>query len=393
LGSQTRAYQVSDNTRLYKRLINQNKSGRAQKDNFTILTSSFEEDEMPTQSLETWQQNLDHPNALAGESKEGTAGPYQKETAEFIINTQQLTKKFGDETAVKNLTFQVPGGTIFGLIGPSGCGKTTTIRLLTGFYAPTTGTATVLGSQPMQFSHQQRAMIGYMNQQFVLYPELTVWENLNFTSSIYGVGLRRSQRLHQLLKFVELGDHKDKVASKLSGGMRRRLSLAAALVHEPSLLFLDEPTAGIDPVLRRKFWDHFRELQDQNKHLFITTQYVSEAAYCDLVAILSEGRLLVMDTPRGLRQRAFGGEVIDLKIAIGFTEKMVQALEELPFIIQAKQVEPRCVHTVVAEASTAIPKLVQWTQDNDIVIESIEEYLPPFDDVFVAIVQQGAASE
>jgi ABC-2 type transport system ATP-binding protein len=310
-----------------------------------------------------------------------------------IIDTHNLTKKFGKEIAVQDLTFYVPEGKIFGLIGPSGCGKTTTIRLLTGFYEPTSGTATVLDHHPMQFSHGTRAKIGYLNQQFVLYPDLTVWENLNFASSIYGVGLRRRQRLEHILEFVELTEHRDKIARHLSGGMRRRLSLAATLVHEPTLLFLDEPTAGIDPVLRRRFWDHFNELQDQGRTLFVTTQYVGEAAYCDFVAVLSEGRLLVLDTPEGLRHRAYGGEVVELRSAVGLPNEKFQPLEEFPFVVTAQQLDDRNIRLIVQEASTAIPHLVEWSQENGVTLESIQEYLPPFDDVFVELVEKEKANE
>jgi len=175
-----------------------------------------------------------------------------------VVETADLTKAFGKDLAVQSLTMQVPRGTIFGFVGPSGCGKTTTVRLLTGFYKPTSGTLSVLGKKPTDFSKSDREKIGYLIQQFVLYPDLTVWENLNFAASFYGVGLFRWQRLNKLLDFVELKGDKNKLARDLSGGMKRRLSLAATLVHNPELLFLDEPTAGIDPLLRRKFWDYFK---------------------------------------------------------------------------------------------------------------------------------------
>ena len=178
-----------------------------------------------------------------------------------VISVQHLTKKFGDEVAVQDVSFDVPRASIFGFIGPSGSGKTTTVRLLTGVYAPTAGEVTVLDCSPAKFSQADRARLGYMPQLFVLYPNLTVWENLNFAASLYGMSLFRGKRLTEALAFVELEEHRSKLARNISGGMLRRLSLAATLVHDPELLFLDEPTAGIDPVLRHKFWDHFRELK------------------------------------------------------------------------------------------------------------------------------------
>jgi ABC-2 type transport system ATP-binding protein len=196
-----------------------------------------------------------------------------------IIRAEGLTKEFGGQAVVQDVTFEVPRGAIFGYLGPSGSGKTTTLRMLTGIYQPTSGEVTVLGHHPSHFSQSTREKIGYMPQLFVLYPELTVWENLNFAGSIYGMGLRRGKRLKELLDFVELSDARNKLARQISGGMQRRLSLAATLVHDPELIFLDEPTAGIDPVLRRKFWDHFKQLQHEGRTLFITTQY-GGAAFC-----------------------------------------------------------------------------------------------------------------
>src|SRR5512143_3902094 len=165
-----------------------------------------------------------------------------------VISAKNLTKKFGDETAVQDVSFHVPRASIFGFIGPSGSGKTTTVRLLTGVYTPSDGQVMVFDRNPAKFSQRERARIGYMPQLFVLYPNLTVWENLNFAASLYGMSLFRGKRLQRALTFVELDEHRSKLARNISGGMLRRLSLAATLVHDPELLFLDEPTAGIDPV-------------------------------------------------------------------------------------------------------------------------------------------------
>ncbi|MFN2167375.1 MAG: ABC transporter ATP-binding protein [Anaerolineae bacterium] len=286
-----------------------------------------------------------------------------------------------------NLTFEIPRGTIFGLIGPSGCGKTTTVRLLTGIYRPTAGEATVLGQRPERFSQETRTKIGYMLQQSVLYPDLTVWENLSFASAIYGVGPLRGKQLREVLDFVELTEHRRKAVSKISGGMRRRLSLAATLAHDPDLLFLDEPTTGVDPVLRRKFWDHFEALRDEGRTLLVTTQYVSEAAYCDVVAIMQKGGLLAVDTPEGLRSHAFGGEIIELRPGNHLQPGMIHRLKQLPAVRKVRLLEDGRLRLIVEEASTAIPRLVEWSQEEDLALESIQEYLPPFDDVFVRLIE------
>jgi ABC-2 type transport system ATP-binding protein len=307
---------------------------------------------------------------------------------EVVAFTNGLTKRFGNETAVTDLTFQIPSGTIFGLIGPSGCGKTTTVRLLTGFYRPTSGSATVLGLHPTEFDPRTRARIGYMPQHFVLYPDLTVWENLNFARSIYGVSSRQNDRPNQLLDFVELSEHKSKITHNLSGGMQRRLSLAATLVHDPELLFLDEPTGGIDPLLRQKLWKRFHELQKEGRTLFITTQYVSEAAYCDLIGLLVKGRLIALDTPEELRCRALGGEAIDVRLSTHVDSESLKLLEQLSFVREVMRLEDAKLRIILEEASTAVPLLVEWYGEQGIHVESIQEYLPPFDEIFVRLVEQ-----
>lgn len=306
-----------------------------------------------------------------------------------IIETRNLTKKFGEEVAVDSMDMEIPEGSIFGFIGPSGCGKTTTIRLMTGIYSPTSGEVNVLGKMPHDFSNSDREKIGYLLQQYVLYPNLTVWENLNFAASFYGVTVFRRKLLNELLEFVELTEHKNKVTRFLSGGMRRRLSLATSLVHSPELLFLDEPTAGIDPILRRKFWDYFKELQGDGRTLIVTTQYVGEAAYCDLVAVMSNGRLLVVDTPDGLRRRAYGGEIVSIATNERIEYEHRTHFENLPFTEgNVSIINDREIEVIVDEADEAIPALIERCQQEGLSVRKIEKKTPPFDDVFVRLVEE-----
>jgi len=308
--------------------------------------------------------------------------------SENVVETQDLTKTFGEGVAVHPLNMQVPRGAIFGFVGPSGCGKTTTVRLLTGFYKPTSGTLSVLGKNPADFSKSDREKIGYLIQQFVLYPDLTVWENLNFAASFYGVGIFRSRQLNKLLDFVELKGDKHKLARDLSGGMKRRLSLAATLIHKPELLFLDEPTAGIDPILRRKFWDYFKELQAEGHTLFITTQYVGEAAFCDLVGVMYEGRLLMIDTPDGLRRKAYGGDVIGIRTHEEIRFEHRQQLENLPFVSgKTKIVSDQEVEVIVGDAGTAVALLLEWCQTQRLTVAMLEQKSPSFDDVFIRLIE------
>lgn len=308
--------------------------------------------------------------------------------AETLIRARNLSKRFGDFYAVRELDFELPNGVIFGLIGPSGCGKTTTIRLLNGYYAPSEGEAEVFGKDPVAFTRHDRERIGYLPQLFVLYPDLTVWENLNFAASVYGVSLRRMDLLLEILEFVELQDHRGKLVRDISGGMRRRLSLAATLVHQPDLLFLDEPTAGIDPVLRRKFWDYFKRLQDEGRTMLVTTQYVGEAAYCDLVGVMVEGRLLMVETPEGLRHQAYGGDIVKFRTRERLTYQHREELSELPFTLgHVDRVDENEVQFAVQEAAEVFPHLVDWSKERGMEIVYLEEYLPPFDDVFVELIE------
>jgi ABC-2 type transport system ATP-binding protein len=315
--------------------------------------------------------------------------------SDHIVDARHLTKRFGRQTAVDDLTMQVREGTIFGFIGPSGSGKTTTVRLLTGVQSPTDGTAYVMGTEPAAFSERERARIGYMPQLSVLFPHLSIMENLRFVASIYGMPWGRRSQLKRVLEFVELTEHRRKRLRQASGGMQRRLALAAALVNEPQLLFLDEPTTGIDPVLRRKFWDHFESLRDDGRTLFVTTQYVGEAAYCDQIGVLREGRLLTVDTPEGLRRQAFGGEVIDLIVADRIEQDLIADVTRLEYVVHAQRtrVDARGMRITVHDADRVIPPLQRWLDERGVRVESIDRYLPPFDDVFVKLVEAEGPTE
>lgn len=312
----------------------------------------------------------------------------------YIIETRDLTKSFEGRVAVDSMDMDIPEGVILGLIGPSGCGKTTTVRMMTGIYQPTKGDIKVFGKNPMKFSNSDRENIGYLLQQNIVNPDLTVWENLNFVASFYGVRWFRSGTLNRLLEFVELTEDKHKIAQFLSGGMKRRLGLAAALVHNPKLLFLDEPTAGIDPILRMKFWDYFKKLQADGHTLITTTQYVGEAQYCDLVGIMSNGALIMVDTPQGLRRKAFGGEVVVITTneRIEFVHR--KKFENLPFTkTRVFPINDHEVEIVVQEANSAIPHLIKICEQEGLGAKMVEKRDPPFDDVFIRLIEKQVNDE
>lgn len=316
----------------------------------------------------------------------------QRAASPDIIDMRDVSLDFGNDAGVYDLSLQVPQGTILGLIGPSGSGKTTTVRLMTGIYRPKSGELRVLGRAPFNFGTRQREKIGYLPQQFVLYPNLTVWENLNFAASLYGLSyFGRRKRLNELLSFVELGEAHHRLGRDLSGGMQRRLSLACALIHRPILLFADEPTAGIDPVLRGKFWQYFRELRDAGNTLVVTTQYVGEATYCDLVGVMREGRLIHVDTPAGLRRKALGGEVIRLVVDPDQQYAVRDLLQQLPFVNDVRRSRnlPGELYLYVERAAESLPQIFNALNDHaQLNVRSAEEYQPSFDDLFVALMEQ-----
>ena len=297
---------------------------------------------------------------------------------------------FGKETAVIDINMTVPAGTIFGFIGPSGCGKTTTVRLLNGSYKPTAGQLSVFGSDPSQFDRADKARMGYMPQLFSLYPALSLQDNLNFIGSLYGLDRgERRERQARLLELVELTEDKQKLARDVSGGMQRRLSLAAALMHKPELIFLDEPTAGIDPILRQKLWDFFRQLRDDGHTLFVTTQYVGEAAYCDYVGVMADGRLLIVDTPERLRRRAMGGDMIDIALTESLPAALLYELRAHELVQNRLNFLAAAAYRLtVDDAKTALPELMRWFERHQLAVESAGEFVPQFDDVFVELIRR-----
>jgi ABC-2 type transport system ATP-binding protein len=244
-----------------------------------------------------------------------------------MVCARGVSKDFGDQRGLDGVDLEVAHGSILGVIGPSGCGKTTLLRILTGIISRDEGELSVLGTDPARFSARHRRRFGYMPQLPVLFPNLSLIANLNFVASVYGMPLRRRKRLREVLEFVDLWEHRRKRLCEASGGMQRRLALAATLIHSPELLFLDEPTAGIDPILRDRFWSRFRDARDAGRTLIVSTQYVGEAALCDLVAVMAEGRVLVVDTPEGLRRHAFGDELDRMQEPPSYDDVFVRLIE------------------------------------------------------------------
>ncbi len=305
------------------------------------------------------------------------------------ITARGLTRSFDGQEVIHPVDLDIEPGTIIGLIGPSGCGKTTTVRLLTGLLEPTSGEATIDGTPATALSTAQRARIGYLPQTPALFPDLSLTENLSFHASMYGLPFRRRRRIDQLLDWVELSEHRKKRVADASGGMQRRLALAAAFVHDPDVVFLDEPTAGIDPILRDKFWQEFRTVAEGGTTMVVTTQYVGEAGQCDLVGLLSEGDMLLLDTPENLRRAAFDGEVVDVRLAAPVGDDTIARLLEYPFVIG--DVERRGhdgLRIVVEDLDAAMRHLAVAFEDLGIETTEVSEHVVDYDEAFVQVVKR-----
>jgi len=239
-----------------------------------------------------------------------------------VIRVEGLTKRFGDFTAVDHVSFTVQRGEVVGYLGPNGSGKTTTIRMLLGLLLPSEGSAQVLGYDIRRQSEAIRRECGYMSQKFSLYHELTVEENLRFYAGVYGV--RNESQIQGTLERVELTPQRRTRVSDLSSGWKQRLALAIAIVHHPQLLFLDEPTSGVDPTARRAFWDLIYDLVNEGVTALVTTHYMDEAEYCGRVGIMREGKLLALDTPAQLKKEALPGLAYDV-----FASPLIEALVSL----------------------------------------------------------------
>jgi ABC-2 type transport system ATP-binding protein len=301
-----------------------------------------------------------------------------------------VTRRFNGTVAVEDLDLTIPSGAVVGVIGPSGSGKTTTIRMITGSLGPTSGRVEVLGEQPATFRRPTRERIGYMPQLFSLYPDLTVGENVDFAASVYGLVLwRRWRRRRAVLELVDLWSVRKRRAGKLSGGMKRRLELAAALVHEPDLLILDEPTAGIDPILRRTVWDEIHRLRDRGVTSVVTTQYVTEAEECNAVALISGGRLIAFGSPQELRHDALGGDVVEVTTGGVFD---ASALDRIEGIRSVRQTGGRTFELVVDDAGAATADIVPRISGSGVPVESVREVRPSFEDVFAHLVERDQRS-
>ena len=302
---------------------------------------------------------------------------------ENAISAKGLSKHFGNLKAVDGITFNVAEGEIFGLLGPNGAGKTTTIKMLTTLIPPTSGTAIVAGYGIGKSQNEVRKKIGIIFQDPSLDDELTGWENLEFHAILYKIGKqKRTEKINEVLGLVELTEKKDTLVKDYSGGMKRRLEIARGLIHEPKVLFLDEPTVGLDPQTRRKIWDYIKKLNEKHgTTVILTTHYIEEADYlCSRVAFVDHGKLVALDTPANLKDR-LGGDVVSVQV-----EKDAEAFKKLlkkHSWVKNVSKHDGAVDLTVKEGEKKIPEIVDIARKGRIAIGGISLHKPSLEDVFI----------
>lgn len=294
-----------------------------------------------------------------------------------VVRVENLTHRFGDFVAVDHISFMINPGEIVGYLGPNGSGKTTTIRMLLGLLSPHEGSASVLGFDSYKQTEQVRARVGYMSQKFAIYDDLTVRENLQFYGGVYGINDRA--RINETLSHVGLTGHESTLTHELSAGWRQRLALGIALVHSPKLLFLDEPTSGVDPTARRVFWDLIYDLAAEGVTILVTTHYMDEAEYCSRVGIMRDGKLLAMDTPTALKKRFVPGSVFEI-----YTGALLDGLNVLSASEGVLRYGLAGDHLrVVVDEKLDETKIKTIMEHGDLKIHSILRGEPTLEDVFL----------
>ena len=306
-------------------------------------------------------------------------------SAETIVEVQNLEKRFGAFQAVAGVSFAVRRGEIFGFLGPNGAGKSTTIRMLCGLLTPTAGEGRVAGFDIRRDTEKIKTRIGYMSQKFSLYDELTVEENIDFYSGIYRLPKnKKAERKDWVLEMAGLRHHRTSRTSELSGGWKQRLALGCAILHEPPILFLDEPTSGVDPNSRRQFWDLIYSLAGQGVTVFVTTHYMEESEYCDRLGIIYRGELIALGTPRELKTKHMPEAVLELDCAR--PNEAMSTLERLPEIKEVA-LFGKGLHVVADEPDAAMAAIRRSLASDGFRLDRLERVTPTLEDVFVSLIE------
>jgi ABC-2 type transport system ATP-binding protein len=310
---------------------------------------------------------------------------------ETIIKTENLTKHFGKTVAVDNLNLEIKTGAVFGLVGPDGAGKTTTLRMLTGIVDPSQGEATIAGFNLRKQAEKIKEHIGYMAQQFALYGDLTVLENLNFFADVYGVrGKTRRERIDQLLNFARLTEFTGRRAGRLSGGMKKKLGLACALIHNPKLLYLDEPTTGVDPVSRREFWDILAGLHAEQTTVLVSTPYMDEAERCSQVGLMYRGQLVEQGTPDEIKA-LIPGELLEFRPVsaqlrgVGLLRTARRVLAEQEGVLEI-QTYGDLMHVFVDDLRQRQSQIEAALNAEQIQLENLRQTTPRMEEAFISLI-------
>lgn len=302
---------------------------------------------------------------------------------DIAVKVEGLTRKFGDFVAVDDISLEIKKGTIFGFLGPNGAGKSTTIKMLCGLLLPTKGKGLVNGYDIMKESEEIKKNIGYMSQRFSLYDDLTVEENISFFSGIYGVAKnRKKERMQWVLEMAGLRDRANAVTRTLPGGFKQRLALGCAILHDPPIIFLDEPTSGVDPVSRRSFWKLIYGMSKAGVTIFVTTHYMDEADYCDKLALIYRGRIIAEGTPNELKQEYMKKDVLEIE-----ADRVVEAMEVLYRNNIETAIFGSLLHATVESAEKAAPGIKDILGKSGIRIYRIGKIVPSLEDVFVTLIE------
>lgn len=301
------------------------------------------------------------------------------------VAVRDLVKRFDSFTAVNHVSFEVARGEIFGFLGPNGAGKSTTIRMLCGILTPTGGSGTVNGLDIRTQQEQIKANIGYMSQKFSLYQDLTVEENIDFYAGIYGIRPQEeAERKEWVIEMAGLAQHRKRPTAVLSGGWKQRLALGCAIIHRPPIIFLDEPTSGVDPISRRRFWDLIYEMAGQGVTVFVTTHYMDEAEYCDRLGLIYRGELIALGTPEVLKTSLMKEHV--LEVLCDRAELAMAGIVKLPSVKEAA-LFGKGLHVVAEDGDAAGAAIRELLDSQGFALERLERITPSLEDVFVSLIE------
>ncbi|AFN74181.1 ABC-type transport system ATPase component [Melioribacter roseus P3M-2] len=306
----------------------------------------------------------------------------------YSIVVENLTKKFGDFTAVDNVSFKVEKGEIFGFLGANGAGKSTTIRMLCGLLEPTTGDAVVGGFSIVEQPDKVKQSIGYMSQRFSLYNDLTIEENIDFFGGVYGLeGKRLEERKKWALEISDLKGKENVLTGDLPGGIKQRLALGVAVIHKPEILFLDEPTSGVDPISRRNFWDLINRFSGEGTTVLVTTHYLEEAEYCNDIILINAGRLIAEGNPQKLKTDYLDGNVFEIETDAPV--ELMEILKNAEFVIDVS-IFGKKIHVITEKQYRDAGAIEKYCNLKDVKVDSITRIVPTLEDVFIHLLERGS---